>query len=202
MATRLDRRQAMRTLAAGAVGAATAATWVDSLSALARQQAHAHVPGTAIAQDWTPRVLNARQNDAVIALTELIIPDTGPPPGTPGAKAALVNRFIDNVLHSASPTDRDNFIKGLAWVDARSTKLYAKEFLGATAAEQTALLTRISAAGNPDGEEQTGTDFFRAIKVMTINGYYTSEIGLHQELGDDGVLFMPQFVGCTHPEHQ
>ena len=71
-----------------------------------------------------------------------------------------------------------------------------------TAAEQTALLTRISTAGNPDGEERIGTDFFRAIKVMTINGYYTSEIGLHQELGDDGVLFMPQFLGCTHPEHQ
>ena len=28
-------------------------------------------------QDWTPRVLTARQNDAVVALTELIIPDTG-----------------------------------------------------------------------------------------------------------------------------
>ena len=28
------------------------------------------------------------------------------------------------------------------------------------------------------------------------------EIGLRQELGDDGVLFMPQIVGCTHPEHQ
>ncbi|MET0214749.1 MAG: gluconate 2-dehydrogenase subunit 3 family protein [Vicinamibacterales bacterium] len=203
MATRLDRRQAMRTLAAGAAGAATAATWVDSLSALARQQAHAHPAGTALAaQDWTPRVLNARQNEAVIALTELIIPDTGPAPGTPGAKAALVNRFIDNVLHSASPADRDDFIKGLAWIDARSSKLFGKEFLATTAAEQTSLLTRISIAGNTDSDERIGTDFFRAIKVMTINGYYTSEIGLHQELGDDGVLFMPQFVGCTHPEHQ
>ena len=143
MATRLDRRQAMRALAAGAVGAATAATWVDSLSALARQQAHAQAAGAAIAaQDWTPRVLIARQNEAVITLTELIIPDTGPAPGTPGAKAALVNRFIDNVLHSASPTDRDNFIKGLAWLDARSTTLFGKEFLAATAAEQAALLTR------------------------------------------------------------
>ena len=37
---------------------------------------------------------------------------------------------------------------------------------------------------------------------MTINGYYTSEIGLRQELGDDGQLFMLQFPGCTHPEHQ
>jgi hypothetical protein len=191
----------MRTLAAGAVGAATATTWVDSLSALARQQAHAHAAGAAItAQEWTPRVLNARQNETVITLTELIIPDTGPAPGTPGAKAALVNRFIDNVLHSAAPADRESFIKGLAWLDARSTKLVGKDFLAATAAEQTSLLTRISTADAD--EERIGTDFFRAIKVMTINGYYTSEIGLRQELGDDGVLFMPQFTGCTHPEHR
>jgi hypothetical protein len=37
---------------------------------------------------------------------------------------------------------------------------------------------------------------------MTINGDDTSEIGLRQELGDDGVLFLPQFAGCTHLEHQ
>ena len=49
-------------------------------------------------QDWTPRVLTARQNDAVVVLTELIIPETD----TPGAKAALVNRFIDSVLSDAT----------------------------------------------------------------------------------------------------
>jgi hypothetical protein len=37
---------------------------------------------------------------------------------------------------------------------------------------------------------------------MTINGYYTTQIGLRQELGDDGQLFLAQFPGCTHPEHQ
>ena len=89
--TGINRRRAMRTLATGVVGAATSAMWVESLSALARQQAHAHVADTAIAaQDWTPRVFTAPQNEAVIALTELIIPDTGPAPGTPGAKAARV----------------------------------------------------------------------------------------------------------------
>ena len=65
-----------------------------------------------------------------------------------------------------------------------------------------ALLTRISAEGNPDKEDATGLEFFRAIKGMTINGYYTSEIGLRQELGDNGQLFLPQFQGCDHPEHQ
>ena len=199
----MNRRQAMRTLATGAVGAATSAVWVESLSALARRQAHAHVAEAGIArQDWIPRVLTARQNDAVIALTELIIPDTGPAPGTPGAKAARVNRFVDTVLQGAAPADREKFMKGLAWTDARSKTLFGKDFLAASAAEQTALLTRISKDGNPDGEDPIGPEFFRAIKVITINGYYTSEIGLHQELGDDGVLFMAQFLGCTHPEHQ
>jgi hypothetical protein len=37
---------------------------------------------------------------------------------------------------------------------------------------------------------------------MTIAGYYSTKIGLEQELGDDGQLFNPVFVGCTHPEHQ
>ena len=199
----MNRRRAMRTLATGAVGAATSAMWVESLSALARQQAHAHAIDTAIAaQEWAPRVLSARQNDAVIALTELIIPDTGPAPGTPGAKAARVNRFVDGVLQNAAPADREKFMKGLAWIDARSKTLFGKDFLAASAADQTSLLTRISKEGNPDSEDPIGTEFFQAIKVMTINGYYTSEIGLHQELGDDGVLFMPQFLGCTHPEHQ
>ena len=195
----MNRRHAMRTLATGAVGAAAAATWVESLSALARQQAHTHAAAAAIAaQDWKPRVLTARQNDMVVALTDLIIPQTE----TGGAKAALVNRFVDTVLNGAPPGDREKFTKGLAWIDGRSKALFKRDFLSASAAEQTALLTRLSAEGNPDKEEPIGTEFFQAIKVMTINGYYTSEIGLRQELGDDGVLFLPQFVGCTHPEHQ
>jgi hypothetical protein len=37
---------------------------------------------------------------------------------------------------------------------------------------------------------------------MTISGYYSSEIGLRQELGDDGQLFLLEFKGCDHPEHQ
>jgi hypothetical protein len=201
--TGMNRRQAMRTLATGAVGVAASATWVESLSALARQQAHAHAADAAMAaQDWTPRVFTARQNDTVIALTELIIPDTGPPPGTPGAKAARVNRFIDSVLHDAQPAEVSAFMRGLGWIDGTSQALFGKDFLDASPADQTALLTRISKEGNPDGVNATGTEFFQAIKVMTINGYYTSEIGLRQELGDDGQLFMVQFPGCTHPEHQ
>jgi hypothetical protein len=195
----LNRRQALQALASGAIGAVTSATWVESLSALARQQAHAHAAGSVIAlQDWTPRVLTAQQNEAVVVLTELIIPQTD----TPGAKAARVNRFIDTVLADAPPAARESFLRGLAWMDARSRTLFGKELLAATGTEQTALLTRLSTEGNQDAEDRIGVEFFQAIKSMTIDGYYTTEIGLRQELGDSGQLFLGQFEGCTHPEHQ
>jgi glucoside 3-dehydrogenase (cytochrome c) hitch-hiker subunit len=192
----ISRRHALRTLAAGA---AASPFWVESLTALSRQQAHDHAAQAVItAKKWTPRVLNAKQNELVVTISELIIPQTG----TPGAKAARVNRFIDTVLQDAKTDERDKFLRGLAWIDQRSKTLFAKDFASTSADQQSALLTRLSAEGNPDKEEPIGRDFFQAIKSMTINGYYTSEIGLQQELGDDPRMFLTQFVGCTHPEHQ
>lgn len=193
----VGRRAAIRTLAGGAMATAASVGWGGSLTALARQQAHAHAAaGVIAAQDWTPRTLTAPQNDLVVALTELIIPATD----TPGAKAALVNRFVDQVLTDAPPPVRAGFMGGLGWIDGRSRALFKKDFVAASAEQQTALLNRISS--DVEQEEAIGREFFQAIKGMTINGYYTSEIGLRQELGDNGQLFLLQFQGCDHPEHQ
>lgn len=194
---RLNRRDALRTLAAGAAGVA-ATSWVDSLSALA--QSHAHTPEAAVvmsAQAWKPRVLTPAQNTTVIALTELIIPETD----TPGAKAVGVNRFVDRVLQAASRAEREKFVRGLAWLDEQSKAASGKTFVSSTPAEQTALLTRIADEKNTAEGDKAGVEFFRAIKSMTISGYYTTEIGLRRELGDDGQLAIEQFVGCDHPEH-
>jgi hypothetical protein len=191
---RCDRRTALRALAAGA-----AAAWVDSLSALAAQHAHSPAAQAAIAaQEWTPRVLNPQQNETIIALTELIIPQTE----TPGAKAARVNRFIDAVLQRAKPADRDSFLRGLTWMDERSRTQFRTDFVAATPAQQTELLTTLAKGDGETADLGAGIQFFRAIKSMTIDGYYTTEIGLRQELGDNGQLFLPQFAGCDHPEHQ
>jgi hypothetical protein len=197
---RIARRDALRKLAAGGLGAAASALWVEELGAFARRQAaHAHATVAAASQSaapWTPKTLNQHQLDTVASLSELIIPQTE----TPGAKATLVDRFIDSVLSEAPAADRTSFVKGLAWMDARSKALCGKDVVSATPAQQTELLTRLSAANSR--EERAGIDFFNAIKSMTITGYYTSEAGLRQELGDDGVLAQATFVGCTHPEHQ
>jgi len=147
---------------------------------------------------WTPQLFDAHQNETVVILSELIIPQTE----TPGAKAAKVNEFIDWVLKDADERDRKEFLKGLAWMDGRSQELFGTDFASAAPDQQTALLTILASAKNKAFEDQTGIDFFKAIKALTITGYYTSEIGMSQELGDDGQVFLLEFPGCKHPQHK
>jgi hypothetical protein len=195
----LNRRDALRRMATGGIGAVASALWVENLGALARVQAdHVHT-ALATAQStaaWAPKVLSAHQHQTVAVLTELIIPQTD----TPGARAALVDRFIDTLLGGAEPSDRERFLNGLTWLDGRSQALHRGNFLAQSPAQQVELLTKLSTEAS--AEDRTGGDFFNAIKAMTITGYYTSEIGLRDELGDNGQLVLPAFEGCTHPEHQ
>ena len=198
----ISRRGALRGLAAG-TGAAATALWLDRLTLLAQDPAmHTHVAAAASAQaaaaPFTPKVLTRAQLESVATLAELIIPTTS----TPGARAALVDRFVDNLMANAQPADKDRFLTGLAWIDTRSNALYSKPFTGATPEQQTELLTKLAADSGHAAEDAPGVPFFTAIKGMTIAGYYSTKIGLEQELGDDGQLFNPVFVGCTHPEHQ
>jgi glucoside 3-dehydrogenase (cytochrome c) hitch-hiker subunit len=197
----LDRRQALRTLAFGGIGAVAAPAWAEKLADLARdhpEQAHAALAAAAETAPWAPRVLDAHQNETVIVLSEMIIPQTE----TPGAKGAKVNEFIDWVLKEADERDGKQFLKGLAWMDGRSQELFGTDFAAAAPEQQTALLTILASPKNKAFEDQAGIDFFKAIKALSITGYYTSEIGMRQELGDDGQVFLLEFPGCTHPQHK
>jgi hypothetical protein len=147
---------------------------------------------------WTPAILTAAQNETVIILTELIIPQTD----TPGARGALVNRFVDSVIADAPAPEREAFLRGLSWIDQRSRAANGADFAASTPAQQTAVLLRLSDERNTDPADAPGAEFFHAIKSMTISGYYSTEIGLRQELGDDGRMMLAEFRGCDHPEHQ
>jgi hypothetical protein len=190
----LDRRTALRRMA----GAAVSAFWVHELVSLAEAEAaHAHLlAATPQGGTWAPAVLSAEQFETVSQLVELIIPATE----TPGARDALVDRYVDGVLETASDRVRNEFLAGLDWLDKRSHALFNTPFRAAAPAQQTDLLTRLSA--NPSSEETTGVALFEAIKGMTITGYYTTEIGIGQELGVPSALMLPSYPGCQHPEHQ
>jgi gluconate 2-dehydrogenase gamma chain len=57
----------------------------------------------------------------------------------------------------------------------------------------------------PRGALETDPDlpvrFFRLVKNLTADGYYTSRVGLLDELGYSGNTALARFPGCSVPEH-
>ncbi|MGH9427807.1 MAG: gluconate 2-dehydrogenase subunit 3 family protein [Terriglobia bacterium] len=192
----MNRRKALRNMSM-VLGAASTVPALSGLSAEALlaqgQTIHQHVSAKVVANPSALKVFDPHQNQTVIVLSELIIPQTT----TPGAKAARVNEFIDIFLSSVNPSKRQEFLEGLQWMDMRSQQLFQALFVKATTQQQTELLTRLSV---PNSTETTsGQNFFRLIKSLTVFGYYTSKVGIEEELKFEGWI---EYKGCSHPEHQ
>ncbi len=97
-------------------------------------------------------------------LTEMIIPADEK---SGGAKAARVADYIDVRLAEAfEQSERGLWRAGL------------KPFVDTPAGQRAALLERIAAS--------TRDPFFAALKDATIHGYYTSKIGIHDDLDYKG----------------
>jgi hypothetical protein len=171
------------------------ATAAVSSAALGQDHTHLLTPDTvakASAAAWKPAVLTTGQNEAVVVLTELIIPATD----TPGAKAANVNRYIDLFLSEMPPGERNRFLDGLKWLDEYASKEQGAAFVKLEAAKQIAILEKLDAGGDPAIEE--GNRFFRFAKSLTARIYYQTEIGF-KELNKRGV---PGGFGCKHDAHK
>ena len=191
-----DRRELLRRLSLAGFGALTSPAWARALGSA---DTHAHAAATVAAGDpaWTPAFLSVEQDKLVTAMAEAIIPATD----TPGATAAFVNRYVDAILFDADDHEQDDFERGLKWMDRRSQSLFGKNFVDATRDQQNALLTIVSSKENHSDADEIGRDFFEDMKAKTIVGYYTSEVGINDELKDGGPLFFMGVPACTHPEH-
>lgn len=194
------RRDALKKMALGA-GAAWFPILGQAVTPAMARAAEAH-PGMATAESaaaWKPLFFDEHQNSTVEALTDLIIPATD----TPGAKAAMVNRYIDLLMSDEEPDKQKNFYQGLAWLDARCIATHGAPFAKLTTEQQTTLLEQLADPNNSKPKDKPGVRFFQEIKGLTIFGYYTSRIGMEQELHYGGDEFHTKFPGaCTHPEHQ
>ena len=80
-----------------------------------------------------------------------------------------------------------------------SQERFATIFINANPDHQVTLLKAISK--NEYNARSIAERFFVAIKGLTVDGYYTSQVGIHQELHYKGNAYLKDFVGCTHPEH-
>jgi gluconate 2-dehydrogenase gamma chain len=130
--------------------------------------------------------LSAPELECLKALVDAIIPRTD----TPGASDAGVPATIDRRL-ADSPPFAERFRSGMKALDGDAQSRFGAVFSALTPQQQVELLT-------PRGQDP----FFRMVKDMTVDAYYTSKEGLATELGWHGNTFLPEFKGCTHPEHQ
>jgi gluconate 2-dehydrogenase gamma chain len=152
---------------------------------------HDAAQGGQAAAPSEPRFFTPAQLLVISRLTDLIIPPTD----SPGAAAAGVPAYIDLVVKE-DPKLQATFGAGLPRLDTISKSTFGTSgFLELSEPQQVEILTSLSKAAGSDG------DFFTAIKSLTADGYYTSRIGLMQELGYNGDAVLAAFPEFRIPEH-
>jgi len=153
MKKKLSRREMLQATAAGAAAAA------------AIRLPLAQVPAAQAGKFFT-----AAEFAVVDELSDMIIP-TDERSG--GARAAGVAAYIDGRLaESFEPEPPARWRAGLQAVEALSQELHGKGFMASSAEQRLAVLTKMAA---------TPESFFREIKGSTIQAYYTSKIGIHDD---------------------
>ncbi len=124
-------------------------------------------------------------------LTELIIPTDD---HSPGARAAGVAAYLDRRLAENIEDDRkQQWHEGLRRIAAVSHELHGSSFMQAAPEQRAAVLSHISRnEKNPQTPEER---FFVELKFSTADAYYSSKIGIHQEMEYKGNVLLPEFVG-------
>jgi hypothetical protein len=154
------------------------------------------------APGWKPLFLDEHQNETLIVLSDLIIPATD----TPGAKEALVNRYIDLVLAAETPETQRALLNSLGYLDGESIRRFKAAFRYLSREDQDVLLHALAYprnasgwTGEADAKPDTGHAHFEALKQRIMTAYYSSQIG-ERELGWDGAFAHGNYEGCAHPE--
>jgi hypothetical protein len=165
----ISRRDAVRRLAM-----AIAATGV--VDRAAAQDVHSMTAAAQAASggSYAPKAFTADQFRTLERLTDLIIPVEN---GAPGAVAAGAAAWID-MISSENDQLKTIYGNGFTWIDAAMKQRGAASFVSATPEQQTALLDLIAYRRNQSPELSPGIEFFSWVRRMTVDAFYTSEIGI------------------------
>jgi hypothetical protein len=196
----MNRRELFRTTLLTAVGAAGVARGTGALEFPENFDASKELARA----DWKPEFLDAHQNDTLVALSELIIPETE----TAGAKTALCNRFIDRLLKVESRETQQSFLNSLAFFDGESIRRHGKAFVYLTPEAQTELLELVAYPHTLESwgdveDASSGHGHFSTIKDWVSRSFYSSEAG-QKALGWDGAFphGEPSACGAAPAKHE
>ena len=182
--SKVSRRAALKAFGTG-IGTVAALPWLsdEGLLAFARIQETNAAPQL--------KVLSPSQFATLEVLVDAIIPTDQ---RSPGAKQARVADYIDLLLSEGDRELSLEWIGGLAALDADAVLRFQAPFAKLGATQVDLILQTISR--NEKAPRTLLETFFVMAKQATIRGYYTSEIGIHQDLRYKGNQFLREFVGC------
>lgn len=169
----MERRTAIRIVALGPLA--------SKLDVVAAGMCHSTGAVGWSASNYKLRFFTSEENELLDRLMEMIIPADS---HSPGAHAAQVSLFADSMVAASSVAMQKQWREGLIQVQSEAAKSSLAETLAKSAANE----------GHPTTDLQR---FFRALKLMTVNGYYTSAIGIHQDLQYQGNTYLTAFPGCA-----
>lgn len=165
----ITRRDVLRRLAL----ALTAAGTLDRVSAQEVHQIAAQSQGGA-GGAYTPLTFTDHEFHTLERLTDLIVPVEN---GAPGAVAAGAAAWID-MISSENDELKGIYKDGFAWLDGAMKQRGAADFVSAPPSDQTAMLDLLAYRRNETPELAPGIQFFTWVRRMTVDAFYTSEIGI------------------------
>lgn len=193
----LSRRELLK-LAAGAVAAAPLASIaIEAAARTPAAPAQTLANGSAVTSpaagvaEAAPKFFSKEQFAMVDEMAEMIIPADD---HSPGARAAKVAEYIDaRLAEEFEDKVKQNWVDGLKAVDELSQQTVQKSFMEASASERHSVMVEMAKGEkNPKNVNQK---FFGLLKEWTAFGYYTSKIGIHQEMEYKGNTYQQEFSG-------
>jgi Gluconate 2-dehydrogenase subunit 3 len=169
----MERRTALKIVALGALGPLGNSGPVGTIL-----QGAAWTPGS-----YRLRFFNEQENELLDKLMEMIIPADDQ---SPGGRAAQVSLFADSMVAASNTHLKEVWRKGLRLMRDEADRSSLQAALAKSAVNE----------GNPTNDLER---FYSRLKEMTINGYYTSAIGIHRDLRYQGNTFVPSFPGTSEP---
>jgi len=190
---RLPRRQAIARMLA--LLAATVAPESIPRSGRAREMVCDHLALEAglpeAGSPDLPGSFTPEQKATVALLADLIIP---PDEVAPGAKAAKVEDYIDFVVAHSAPDIQKQWTEGLRALDDFSRQRAGGPIPNLSSGQQEALLAEI--ARGETSPSSAAEHFFVRLKRATAQGFYTSKIGLLDDLKYQGNSYVEGPATC------
>jgi len=173
----MKRRTALTVIALGALSSR-----VDSLGATSHCAMEANTAWAPA--DYKLQFFTEAESHFLDHMMEIIIPADD---HSPGARAAKTSLFADLMVATSDNHVQTRWRNGVRLMQREAEQSSLAEALAHAAAEESHPSTELG-------------EFFVMLKRMTIDGYYTSEIGIHKDLEYEGNTYLAVFPGCPRLE--